>query len=211
MGTRIKVKPLQPLCSKPTGKYLIVYDVDDVLNNLNGYILTKLGLPEPNRYNVMECSMYTSEQKEQILQMYREAETFKHLEYVPGAKEICDIEKSGRAEVMINSSCLSEEVAEVKLHSLLTHVDNLKESKIHFDLTNASNRKRTIDGADIVIEDCLANLQRYGEDTRKILINKSNNQAAEYGTCDLKDSIIRVNSLLEANEVVRRLVLGLNV
>lgn len=183
----------------------IVYDVDDVLNNLNAYVFNTLKVPAASRFNIRECTEYTKEQQDEILQMYSNPETFRNITYVEGAREICDVEKSGRARVWINSRNLTQEIAEIKQKSLLESIPDLKANQIEMQI-GAGDKKKISSFADIVIEDCLGNILMYEKHTTKILINKNHNQAKSYGISDSKEGIIRVPTLVHANLIIRKMV-----
>lgn len=186
-------------------KIKIIYDVDDVLNNLNSYIFGKLGLPWGKRYLVTECTCYTKEQVDTLIKMYGDPEVFRNLTFVPGAKEIFDIERTGQAEVFIISRNFNQEVANVKMESLLKHIPNAKPDKIDMQI-GSGNNKKIDESADIIVEDCIENCIRYPFDTIKILIDKPNNQAEAYGICEEEHNIFRVGSLIEANNLISAIV-----
>lgn len=186
-------------------KIKIIYDVDDVLNNLNSYILSQLSLPWGERFRILECKCYTEEQANTILSMYGDPEVFKHLTYEPGASEIFDIEKTGKAEVFIISRNFNQEVADVKMKTLLEHIPNANPDKIEMQI-GLGHKKEIDKSADIIVEDCIENCIKYNFDTIKILINKPNNQAEAYGINEHEHNIIRVQSLIEANQLIHAIV-----
>lgn len=188
-----------------SNKIKIIYDVDDVLNNLNSYIFGKLGLPWGERFMVTECMCYTKEQVDALLKMYGDPEVFRNLSYEPGASEIFDIERTGQAEVFIISRNFNQEVADVKMESLLKHIPNAKPDKIDMQI-GSGNNKKIDESADIIVEDCIENCIRYPFDTIKILIDKPNNQAEAYGICKEEHNIFRVGSLIEANNLICAIV-----
>lgn len=188
-----------------SGPLNVVYDVDDVLNNLNDYVFDTLKLPKAKRFVIAENSdIYTEQQVEAIIQMYRDSETFKHLKFVPGARDICRIEKTGKALTWINSSNFTEDVAKVKLKDLVTNIPDLNPDRIIL-VIGTGNSKNAV-SADIIIEDCFTNLNKYPDGCLKILIDKEHNQASEYDTTDAEKGITRVSSLIEANEIIKYVV-----
>lgn len=187
------------------GKIHIVYDIDDVLNNLNDYVFNRLGISDrPRQFNIMLCDQYTAEQKEKILESYGNPEVFENVAWVPGAYNIFDIERTGKALVSINSSNFNTEVMEVK-RKRLHEIPNINWDRVNLHIGKGYN-KEAIDTADIVVEDCITNTIKYRKDTIKLLINKSHNQAETYGIDEKVEGIIRVNSLIEANEYIQRYV-----
>ena len=185
----------------------IVYDVDDVLNNLNYVVFESLGMLDnmPKRFNISECEQYTDEEKKAILEMYGKTETFAKTSLNDGAKDICNIEKSGLALVYINSRNFSEEIARIKTNMLLEQIPGLSYHRIEMQIGNGEG-KRITENAHIVIEDCITNLFKYPSKAVKILINRSHNQADEYGIIDEEAGIIRVKDLKSAVEMVENIV-----
>jgi 5'(3')-deoxyribonucleotidase len=186
-------------------KLKIVYDVDDVLNNLNHYVFSTLKLGLPDRFNIMDCDKYIDEQKKAILGMYSSPDTFRKISYVPGASEICEIEKTGKAEIWINSHSFNEEILQVKHDSLVELLPEMNKSHIILTIGRGAGKKQ-LDNTDIIVEDSFTNLMEYSDDVLKVLINKTHNQAKTYGTTDDEQHIIRVKDLEEANEVCWRAV-----
>ena len=183
----------------------IVYDVDDVLNNLNGYVFQQLKFPEPTNFNIRECKEYTKEQQDTILAMYGEAETFRNLTYVEGARDICEIEKTGKARVWINSSCFTQEIADIKTGSLLASIPGLNPERIILQI-GLGHAKEPVNFAKFIVEDCLTNTFKYSNSTIKLLIDKVYNQAKTYRTSDWKAGITRVDNLVEANNIIRKYI-----
>lgn len=186
----------------------VVYDVDDVLNNLNEYVFNLLNLSPPDRFNIYECNYYTDEQKRQVMEAYKSWEIFTHLQFVPGASEICDIEKTRKAIVWINSNNFTEEIAQIKYKSLTEYIPSLNKERIIMQIMNGDTHvtKECIPSTDIIVEDCLLNLSKYGKDTYKILIDKTYNKSESYGSTDKDLGIIRVKDLLDANRHVEKIV-----
>lgn len=183
----------------------VVYDVDDVLNNLNDYVMLKIGKKSARYYNINLCDEFTQEEKERIYEMFGDSTVFSKLSSVDGADEICDIESTGKAKVWINSSNYNKDVAEIKYPWLLKHIPNLNKDRIRLQIGKGEH-KECCDFADIVVEDCFTNLLKYSDKVIKILIDKTYNQAETYGTTDRDSSIIRVNSLREANELIYAII-----
>ena len=183
----------------------VVYDVDDVLNNLVSHIISKLGLPEPSRYAVRECTEYIKEQQDTIIAMFSDPDVFREISFVDGAKDICDIERSGMARVWINSCNANEKVGEVKRQALIEHIPNLSPNRIHFQYGDGL-KKTPLPMTDIIVEDSFKNLLAYPKDVIKILIDRSCNKAEYFNTTDKEHQIIRVVDLNSANTLIKTLV-----
>ena len=182
----------------------IVYDV---LNNLNACVYERVGCVPASKFNISECVEYTEEEKQAIYDSFGSAEVFRGLSAVPGASEICEIEKTGKALVWINSSNFTQEIADIKREWLFKYIPNLSEERVLLHVGHGE-KKVSLDFADIVVEDCFKNLLKYDSHVVKILIDKTHNKAETYGTTDEKEHIIRVNSLLEANVFIKSIVKG---
>lgn len=183
----------------------IVYDVDDVLNNLNDYVIGKLGLVYASNYNIRSCPEYTREQQDKILAMYNDPETFRNLKLVPGARDICKVEETGKARVWINSSCLNVEIEDIKRRCLLENIPGLNKDRLVFQVGYGMSKKQ-LDFTDIIVEDCITNLTKYNAQVEKILIDKKHNQAKTYCISDWDYGIKRVDTLLTANKLVMEYV-----
>ena len=186
-------------------KLIIIYDVDDVLNNLNEYCLTKLGLPWGTRFNTYENTSYTKEQADSLMGMYGNPETFRHLSYMPGARDIFDIEKTGKVKVRIVSRNFNQGVADVKMGWILGGIPGATSDNIEMQIGLGAD-KRIDKTADIIVEDCITNCIKYNKDTIKILIDKPNNKAEEYSINEGEHNIIRVDTLIDANNLIRKIV-----
>lgn len=185
--------------------YNIIFDVDDVLNNLNDYILNKLGLPWGSRYSILDCPEYTDEQKKSILAAYIDPKTFENIEYVPGASEIFDLEDQGNARVKIISCNLNPETAGVKIASLFANIPGVSIENTELQIRNGFDKEIDL-SADIIVEDCIENAIRYEPETIKILIDKPYNKAEVYGLDEESENIIRVASLLEAIQYIKDII-----
>ena len=186
-------------------KVKIVYDVDDVLNNLNDYCLRKLNLPWAPRFNTYENECYTKEQADALMEMYGNPETFRNLTYVEGADQIYHVEADGHAEVHINSRNFNQDVADVKLETLRKLIPGLPLDRVEMQIGLGSDKKIDLD-ADIIVEDCITNCLKYRYDTIKILIDKPNNQSKVYDIDESEHNIIRVDNLIQANSIIRDFV-----
>lgn len=180
----------------------VVFDIDDVLNNLNDYVFGTLGLPEPDTFKVNESSLYTAEQKKSIMQMYGKEDTFRHLKYDSLCRSLTALERKSNVYVWINSVCFTQDIADVKLGQLRMYAPGLNEDRIIFQITSDGSSKRELSCSTIMVEDNILNLFKHEETPIKILIDKSYNKAEVYGTHDATHDIIRVKSLAEAYKVI---------
>lgn len=183
----------------------VVYDVDDVLNNLNEYVFKQLGVTwRPRRFNVRECTDVSTEFQDKIIGMYGSPETFENLDWVDGAHEITSIEADGSAKVWINSNNFSDTIRDVKRHRILTELTEINPDRVVLQVSGSNDKKAV--NADIVIEDHIINCLKYSDWSIKILIDKTWNQPDQYEIAEDFYHIIRVGSLLEANQAVREII-----
>lgn len=187
------------------GKLKVVYDVDDVLNDLNGHVSKLLNTPNPDNFDISKATNLTDEQKKLVMEAYGNPDTFKTVPYLDDAKKIFDIEKNGKTVVEIHSNNFNQGVADVKRESLKKLFPNVSEDKFHLQV-GKWDEKDTRTSPDIIVEDNILNLFKYNIFTVKILIDKPYNQASIYNTRDYKEGIIRVANLAEAIETVEKLV-----
>lgn len=181
----------------------VVFDMDDVLNNLNDYVFNTLGLKRPSLFEINQCKEYSDAQKAAIIGMYKRADVFKALELVPGAREICKLEaikerKNGEevgVRVWINSVSLTQDIADVKRQQIEREIKGINMDRVILPV----GRKEALEHTTYIVEDSMANLQNgYGWQTCKILIDKPHNQAKAYKTQDDHEKINRVKDLTQA-------------
>lgn len=185
----------------------IVYDMDDVLNNLNDYVSSALEIPIQNFsiFNISKIDTLTENEKRRILEMYSNPNTFKHLAFRDSAYRIFNAARTGKANVFIHSNNFKQEIADVKTKRILAEIPGAKIENISMTVASADG-KRAFTGADIIVEDGFENCLRYESKCMKILIDKPWNQCKTYGYIKDPDDIIRVGSLREAVNIVDSIV-----
>lgn len=196
----------------------IIYDMDDVLNDLNESVYRTLGLSDKfaqlKRYYVtenVELGILTQEQGKSVLSLYENPETFKRLSARKGIERIMDIESHHKDRVCVSvySQSLNKEINEIKYDFIKEHIPNMPLDRVHITNTEIKEAKA---GASIVVEDSIENLLRYDKSVIKILMSKSYNKYENYQ--DLKEQIdnsgtfIRVYSLEDAITVIEGLIYG---
>lgn len=182
----------------------VVYDMDDVLNNLNEEVYNSLGMQHmfklQTRFRIREnTGLFTDEQMNLVLNAYKNPEIFKRLKPAKGVERILDIEglTNGLVQVSIHSTSLVEEINPIKERFVSDNIPGFTRERLHLSL---GHNKDAFNNADYIIEDSLENLLKYGKDTVKILIDKPHNQFDSYG---IKNSnIIRVYSLDEGIDII---------
>lgn len=193
----------------------VIYDVDDVLNNLNEVAAKIAGVDRAKfiRFNLKECPDLTANELERMYAAYSSLETFKQTSLNPGAKRICGIQRTGLAEVGIHSTSFNQDIIDYKFKVLTTEIPGLNPDLIN--LVNSGSHKDPIENADIVVEDNLEMLLKYDANTLKILIDRSHNKFENYGMVNDTQGIIRVADLNAAVNLIEAIIeyyaLGLNM
>lgn len=183
----------------------VVYDVDDVLNDLNEQVFKRIGGTwRPNRFNIRECAGVTEELAEKVLKSYQDPELFKVVNWVPGYKDITKIEETNRARVWINSNSFNNDIRNIKAYRISNELSEVNPDRVVLQVSGTEGKQAI--RASIVIEDHIANCLKYADWAVKILVDKTWNSAIEYGIDEEDNYIIRVNSLVEANEAVREII-----
>ena len=162
---------------------LVIYDVDDVLLNTNSCLCECLGID----INTLDCwNLYNHPQREQIMMKYHDKFIYESASLCDGAEQVLSIAEN----LMIHTGCANKDTAQAKLDRLVQL--GFKENQVILDF---SKEKQMLD-CFIQVEDSFENLSRSTAE-HKILINKPWNQK------ELEPRMVRVNSLLEANDKVR--------
>jgi hypothetical protein len=180
----------------------IIFDVDDVLNNLSTFAFQKHGLPLPHRYRIRECEQYTKEQQDAVLATLADPETFKLLDLQHGIDRLIELNEVPGARVGINTASFNSEIVEVKKVILDFVMSKLDPDMIFMPLINDGDKKANFDYTDIIVEDSMENILSYGRQVHKVLIDKTYNQAREYGIKDSDYGIHRVKTLDEAIDCI---------
>lgn len=187
----------------------IVYDVDDVLNNLNGVVYSSLGILHlykiQKRFRATE-NLGTLDEKTvaAIIEKYEDPKVFEQLSPVKGIERILDVEKIDTdAAVHIHSLNFKEQIAFIKRAFLTENVPNIKESNINLVV---GTHKEPFANAFSITEDSLENLLLYEPCVHRILIDKPYNQFESYGINNKEVGILRVDCLDTAVDMVEFLI-----
>lgn len=186
----------------------IVYDVDDVLNNLNDYVCDKCGVDYNSivQFNILKNEGITKDDANRLLESYSDPFTFTQLRFRDAAYHICDIEKEYKGvRVSIHSNNFKREIADIKTKALLKEIPGLSLDKISMEVGTHSSKSADKD-ADFIVEDNIENLLKYEDRVFRILIDKPWNKAETYGLNDKDYNIFRVKSLEEANDIIRKII-----
>ena len=185
---------------KNVNEIIVVYDMDDVLWPLNEHACSLTGIDYGKlcQYSLGDNPLLTKDEVKKLSQMYTNVDLWRDLKWERGAKSIHKLQDCG-VKVMINSNCLSEEVASFK-RSFVGRDLKLPEPQIVLNVTTNWRKKKMIDNTFIFVEDSPHNIEKSNA-KYTIIIDKPWNREVE-----LKNNMFRVYSLQEANRLVKKLI-----
>jgi len=184
-------------------KVKIVYDVDNVLNNLMDYICEayNIDIKKIRRYDISENIELTYSEKNKIFRAFNDKDIFLNLKYDESIGEILNCNNAdNNIEVHIHSLSMNHEIESVKYSKIIELLKNIDESNIVFEV---GSKKSVMHDVDVLVEDCIENCVKANVKKFCILLDKTYNQADEYGICEKDYNIIRVRALCEGIEVIR--------
>lgn len=183
----------------------VIFDVDDTLWSLNKRVarITGIDYNKLTIFSVHDNANLTENEKQEMLRVYADTDTFRNIEWDDGIEHIDSIP----ADIYINSNNSTEEIAKVKreqLHSIL----NIQNDHIIMNITGlkkSSITKKVIDGDTyILIDDSLHNIEM-STAVYNIVIRRPWNQNNPIPAGkniifvdDLRNAIITVKSILSA-------------
>lgn len=185
----------------------VVYDVDDTLWSLNGTIcdIHGLDLEDCVSYGVMDNPILSEEDKKKIYESYGNPDIFKQCRFYEGYERIFDLEQRGMANVWISSANLNEAVRDIKKERLENEIPNVNVGHIRLTVANQAYQGR-VPGY-ILIDDSIVNISR-ADFAYNILIDMPYNRNMDEieRLCSGKN-IIRVHSLIEAVDMVEKIIM----
>jgi hypothetical protein len=179
---------------------LVIYDMDGVLIDLNGTICTELNIDvtKITHYDYDKNTKLSADEREKILQGYRDVEFFKLAKLRSGAYEIPKIQAKHNCRVGIHSLSYTQAIADYKQEMLLREL-GLESYQL---MLPVGEDKDTLPSIAILVEDSLVNLINSTAQFN-ILVRQGNNDIATngYNLSDFRNLYIAEN-LDEANEAV---------
>lgn len=182
----------------------VIFDVDDTLWSLNKRVseITGIDYGKFTVFLVHDNTNLTEDEKQEMLRLYADTDTFRDIEWDDGIEHIGSIP----ADIYINSNNSTEEIAKVKreqLHSVLEIPDNHIVMNIT-GLKKSSITKKIIDeDTYILVDDSLHNIEM-STAVYNIVIRKPWNQHSPVPknkhiifVDSLYDAILTVNGLLK--------------
>lgn len=201
--------------TEPDKDINIVYDMDDVLNNLNEAVFGRLGLldelKELKYFDIRKNEhCLTSEQMTQVISEYSKLETFEKTVASDGIERIVDVEKiDPRVKVWIYTQKFSKELNKFTIDFIKENIPGLSDERIV--IVNSKHKKKRFENAAIIVEDSAENIAEYGKETVKILIdkpyNRHENYVDEFTAENVDGTLVRVASLSKAIKLVETLVM----
>lgn len=183
----------------------VIFDIDDVLNNLNDVVFETLGIKDKlkdiKHFNVSDNvgSVLTKEEADKIIEMYGDANTFARVQVASDkVKDIMKLERLStnkcRVNVKIYSACYTESIKAEKLKFLSTKI-GVRLENITF--SGMDKKPLAVNKTDVVVEDNGEWLESY-DDCIKILIDKPYNR--EY------KNVNRMSNIDEALEFIEETI-----
>lgn len=144
---------------------LVVFDMDDVMYNLNERVARIKGIPYEKftQFSIYDNPNMTEDEKKRVLAAYTETDTYRDVEFIqPVIDLINDVHRLFKDyEVHIISNSAAKEVRDVKLPQLLRVLD-LPQSRIHLNVINMktqSLQKKMPDNMFLIVDDSPHNLE----------------------------------------------------
>lgn len=189
-------------------KPLICYDMDGVLLDILRpscdaacmYDLNKI-----DNYNIAKCSSLTPKQQQSILREFSNPDIFKRAFWYDGAEDLRRLERDSLARVCVYSLCFGTDIQTIKKDRLM---NELHISDKNIELVVAVQRRNSYGprkphyyGCDVIVEDCVENLQQYPANVIKVLIDRPYNRV---GREKVTGCLKVATDLREANAIVER-------
>lgn len=170
----------------------VVYDIDDVLNNLNDVVMGELGIERwrVKQFRIRDNKDLTQEEIDRIQAHYANPDVFARTTICPSIKHILDIETiNPEVAVFIHSLSYSEKIKQVKERQLAQAIPEMRHDRI---LLEVGGDKAVLDDIHILVEDSYINCVDSKAKMFNALVNRPHNQAENYGRRDEDHKILRL-------------------
>lgn len=212
-----------------TNRPKVVYDCDDVLWPLTERVCGKYRIPlgKQTVFRIQDDPNLTDTEKQALATSFEEVENFRDMQFYPEISELSEISALG-AEVVVNSNCFNEEIAESKRAQLSATLPFLRKEDLCVNVVTPHTNRKTI-GDDVL---AFVDDSPYNISTSKALINlvpiRSWNTTADAKQIMLSEGgeiiedwqqalpaivsvnvgkhIIYVKDLAEANAIIKRTI-----
>lgn len=147
---------------------LVVFDMDDVMWNLNEKVSKRTGIPyhKFTHYSVYDNPNMTDKERELVLHAYNDEDTFRNIRFLQPAVRLINRVYHEHPEhpVHLVSNCATEKIACIKMPQLRRVLD-LPENRIHLrviDMATQSKEKKFPDNIFILVDDSPHNIPLAG-------------------------------------------------
>ncbi len=183
----------------------IVFDIDEVLNNLLITTFRLAGIDERKvkmirKYNIRKSNILTVEEADRISELWKYGSTYEACAPAYGIGRISRIANTEGVNVINHSLCENIDAARSKINWVSRHMDT---TNIKFIME--IKKKTPIIDADVVVEDNLEYLMNYRKGV-KLLIDKTYNKDEEYGIKTSDYGILRMNTTYDAIRYIEELI-----
>lgn len=183
-------------------KYIVVFDLDDTLWNLNEKACKIAGVDynKIRNFKLHENLLLTDSEKDKLWELYQNPMLWKDLEWLDGAKDIKDLE-SDEVEVWLVSNCLNINVEQFK-RSILSKELGLPDNRIMLNVKVSVGDKKMPENTYIFVDDSPYNLN---DSTAKYKIipdrpwNRDYKSVDTYRFNNLRDIIAFIKVLTKSN------------
>ena len=136
----------------------VVFDVDDILWPCTKKVYRKAGADYllAVTYDTNMNPFLSERQKSDIINIYRDEDTFKDIVWYSAAYELMSLESYNWA-VYVNSHAFSERVKEIKTEQLI-YALGIPEERIHIDVVGGFDGKKITSDTDVFVDDSPYNL-----------------------------------------------------
>lgn len=143
---------------------LIIFDMDDVLWDLNEYAASLVGVPYEKftMWSVYKNPNFTETERKKILNAYTNPNLYQNIRFKTSMVKLINRIHNERPDctVLISSNCVSEEIRDMKKEQLLRVLD-IPEENIHLhliDMETQSEQKEFPDNVFLLVDDSPCNI-----------------------------------------------------
>lgn len=135
----------------------IIYDIDDVLWDLIGYVAQCYHIPIERAaavFNIRDNPQLNPDEQEAIIAAFSDPHMFENIQFVPGVADILRPRELG-ARVGINSNCFNERIAELKRDQLLAAIPDLRPEDLQLNIIHygETHHKKFAPNMTILVDD----------------------------------------------------------
>lgn len=184
-------------------KLKVVFDFDGVLNDLVGTACEICGInyADIDEYELKKVKALSEDNRKKLIEAFSDVKTFEKSGVSESITELKMIENIKNVEVYIHSLCWSEEIAQFKRNILKHKLPWLPEERVILNIKGVESEKDASDFADILVEDCIANIIRSKPKMVGILIKKPYNSCTKHASDIMNNKIMIADDLESAIDI----------